>query len=55
MACDGVEAQAVEVELLEPVERVVPTKARTSSLPGPSKLMASPHGVLRSRLKNDGA
>ncbi len=43
---DGVEAQAVEMEFLEPVERVLDEEV--AHLPRAAKLIAAPHGVLMS-------
>ena len=51
-----VQAQAVEVELLDPVERVVDEEvAHRARLCSPSKLIAAPHGVWCAGLKNSGA
>ena len=46
---DGVEAQAVEAELLEPVERVVDARSRAPR--GRLKLIAAPQGVCSSGSK----
>ena len=52
----GVQPQAVEVELLDPVERVVDEElADRPGVLAPSKLIAAPHGVWCRSVKVCGA
>ena len=51
---DGIEAQAVEVIFLEPVERVVDEEvAHRPARRAPSKLRPAPQGVWCRSVKND--
>ncbi len=42
----GIEAKAVDVVLVNPVEGVLMKNARTSPLCGPSRLTPCPHGLV---------